>query len=92
VEYALLLPSALGDHSITVFNLTRIDLVDLFAGVLLADPSRRALLESRSQSRWQDVICNGRALSRRDDALRRQNTAIYVVSAGDFRMELEFFP
>src|SRR4029077_16095897 len=42
VEYAILVPSALADHSITVFNLAGINVVNLLAAVLLTDPSGRS--------------------------------------------------
>src|ERR1700680_1770860 len=44
VEYAILAPSALADHSITVFNLAGINIVNLLAAVLLTDPLRRAVV------------------------------------------------
>src|SRR5205814_6586572 len=44
VEYALLLPSAFDDHSIAIFNLGGINVVDLFAAVPLTDPLRRAVI------------------------------------------------
>ena len=44
VEFTLFLPSALADHWITVFYLTGINIVDLFAAVRLADPLRRAIV------------------------------------------------
>jgi len=44
VENAILIPGARADHSITVFNLAGINLVDLFAAVLLTNPVRRAVV------------------------------------------------
>src|SRR5213593_75891 len=38
MEYAILIPSAFGYHPVTVFNLARINVIDLFTAVLLADP------------------------------------------------------
>ena len=40
----ILVPSAFHDHPITICNLTDIDVIDLFAAVLLADPPRRAVV------------------------------------------------
>src|SRR5260370_30153564 len=44
MEYAILIPSAFGYHPVTVFNLAGINVVDFFAAMLLADPSRRAVV------------------------------------------------
>src|SRR6202030_1024056 len=44
VEYAILVPSALADHSITVFDLADVNIVSLLAAVLLTDPSGRAVV------------------------------------------------
>src|ERR1700682_490383 len=43
-EHAILVPGALADHSITVFNLAGINIVSLLAAVLLTDPSGRAVV------------------------------------------------
>ena len=44
MEYAILTPSARGYHSITIFNLVSINVVDLFLAVLLANPFRRTVV------------------------------------------------
>jgi len=44
VEYTIIAQSALADHSITIFNLTGINIVDLLAAVRLTDPLRRAIV------------------------------------------------
>src|ERR1700674_2208855 len=44
MEYAILIQSAFGYHPVTVFNLAGINVVDFFAAMLLADPSRRAVV------------------------------------------------
>src|SRR5437667_8099396 len=43
VKYAFV-PNASGDHPITIFDLAGINVVDLFAAVLLADPPSRAVV------------------------------------------------
>ena len=40
MEYAIFIQRTRADYSITVFNLAGINVVDLFAAVLLTDPSR----------------------------------------------------
>src|SRR5438477_9777077 len=44
MEYTIIAQSALADHSITIFNLAGINIVDLFAAVRLADPLGRAIV------------------------------------------------
>src|SRR3989442_10761390 len=43
VKYTFV-PNASGDHPITIFDLAGINVVDLFAAVLLADPPSRAVV------------------------------------------------
>src|SRR5437899_9846954 len=44
MEYTIIAQSALADHSITIFNLAGINIVDLFAAVRLADLLGRAIV------------------------------------------------
>src|SRR5438046_3272278 len=44
MQYTFIAQSAIADHSITIFNLAGINIVDLFAAVRLADPLRRAIV------------------------------------------------
>ena len=53
MKYAIIAPSALADHAIIILNLADINVIDLFAAVLLTNPVRRAvvldgLLEARA--------------------------------------------
>src|SRR5215470_17555653 len=47
--------------------------------------------ECGPKSRWQNVIHDRHALSRRDDAFRCPNPAVYIVSARDFCSECQLF-
>ena len=47
MKYTILVPSTLADHPIIVLDLGSIDVVDLFAAVLLTDPLGRAVLLDR---------------------------------------------
>ena len=44
MEFAVLVVGASADHPITVLNLAGINLVDLFAAMLLTDPLGRAVV------------------------------------------------